>query len=138
MLREGRAVWLCSCLVLWATGCCFCGKCSKCADPEERTGHPYDVAKWAVPSDTGKYIGYEVGGGCAHPCKGEAPSPDEGTWGWDYEGCLLPSRIALDWWHGRRYQDGIGDYRTDGPRPAEKIERRHEDCGHGGAGDNHE
>jgi hypothetical protein len=127
MLSKGRAVWVCACLLLWASGCSYCGWCGKGADGDERTGHPTEVAKWAVPSDTGKYIIYEVGGGAANRHKGEAPTPDEGTWGWDYEGYLLPSRIALDWWHGRRYQDGYGDYRTDGPRPAEKIEQRHEE-----------
>jgi hypothetical protein len=37
------------------------------------------VACWAVPSDTGHYIGYPVGGGCL--CRGAAPAPGQGTWG---------------------------------------------------------
>jgi hypothetical protein len=76
----------------------------------KRAGNPTAVAWYAVPSDTGSYVGYYVGGGA--PCRGEPRTPDEGTWGWDYQGWFLPRRVMLDWWHGRRYQGGIGHYRT--------------------------
>jgi hypothetical protein len=82
-------------------------------DPDhtfERAGCPQRVAWYAHPSDTSSYAGYSVGGGAA--CCGEARYPDEGTWGHDYQGWLIPRRIILDWWHGRKYQDGIGHYRT--------------------------
>jgi hypothetical protein len=73
------------------------------------------VACWAVPSNNSHYIGYYVGGGCN--CLGHADPrrPDEGTWGWDYRGWLIPRWVNLGWWHGRRYQGGTGAYRTDGP-----------------------
>src|SRR5687768_16561419 len=54
-------------------------------------------ACWAQPSDTGHYVGYWVGGGCLR--KGDPPTPDEGTWGWDYGGCLFPKRVYLLWCH---------------------------------------
>jgi hypothetical protein len=78
----------------------------------QRAGYPQDVACYAVPSETCHYIGYLVGGGA--PCRGEYPCLSEGTWGWDYQGCI-PRRIALGWWHGRRYQGGTGAYKAEGP-----------------------
>jgi hypothetical protein len=133
MLRKARAVWCCAGVLAFLAGCCCCccGKHSGC-DPEERTGHPQEIAPWAVPSDTGKYIGYEVGGGAV--CHGDGPTCHDGTWGWDYLGCCLPSKIILGWFHGRKYQDGIGSYEPDGPRVIEKIEQRNEHvehCDHG-------
>ncbi|HKI32739.1 MAG TPA: hypothetical protein VKA46_12885 [Gemmataceae bacterium] len=60
------------------------------------------VACWARPSDTGHYVGYDVGGGCVW--HGDGPAPDQGTWGWDYGGLLLHPRIRLLWcrcgWRG--------------------------------------
>ncbi|MBI3821148.1 MAG: hypothetical protein HY289_00540 [Planctomycetes bacterium] len=70
---------------------------------------------WLLPSDTGRYIGYHVGGGAGQPRKAEPRQDDEGTWGWDYQG-WLPRRVILGWWHGRRYQGGTGAYATDGPK----------------------
>jgi hypothetical protein len=126
MLRKGRVVWCCACLLLWAVGCAFCGKpCCTEQSPEARTGYPSEVAPWAHPSDTGKYIGYEVGGGSA--CHADGPSVCDGTWGWDYEGYFLPSRIILDWFHGTKYQGGSGAYKTDGPRPVEELQRQREE-----------
>jgi hypothetical protein len=86
---------------------------SECA--HRRAGYPQAIRRCAVPSDTGHYIGYYVGGGC--PCyhTADPPYPEDGTWGWDYRGWLIPRRIILGWWHGRRYQGGIGAYATDGP-----------------------
>ena len=86
-------------------------------DPDHRAGHPRDVACYAVPSDAGHSIGYYVGGGA--PCLGDARCLDEGTWGWDYAG-ILPRRIVLGWFHGRRYQGGVGAYRTVGPNCTSK------------------
>lgn len=73
------------------------------------------ISRWAIPSDTGHYRGYYVGGGCGRPLKGEPRRPDEGTWGWDYQGWLFPRRVVLDWWHGRS-QGGPGSYQSDGPK----------------------
>ena len=81
---------------------------------QQRAGYPLEVAPWAHPSDTGRYVGYSVGGGSVNNRTGDPPSPDEGTWGWDYRGWLFPRRVILGWWHGR-YQGGTGAYRTDGP-----------------------
>src|SRR5262245_40385346 len=69
-----------------------------------RAGCPLSVAWYARPSDTGAYVGYYVGGGCAW--RGQPRSAAEGTWGWDYRGFLFPRRIALNWC--RRYQGGVG------------------------------
>jgi hypothetical protein len=69
---------------------------------------------WVLPSDTGHYIGYHVGGGANHPHKAEPRRDEEGTWGWDYQGWLLHRRVILGWWHGQRDQGGVGAYRTDG------------------------
>src|SRR5262245_41675295 len=80
-----------------------------------RAGCPQCVAWWARPAD-GQRVGYYVGGGCPFRRCADAPHPGEGTWGWDYQGWLLPRRVILGWWHGRRYQGGTGAYKTDGPR----------------------
>jgi hypothetical protein len=109
--------------VLVACGLAGCaalpGRCGP-EDEERRAGHPSDVAPWAQPSDTGRYRGCPVGGGA--PWHGDAPGPDEGTWGWDYCGGALPSCNALRWYHGRREQGGTGAYRTDGPRVLERCQ----------------
>jgi hypothetical protein len=95
------------------------------ADPTDgpaeqaRAGYPRQVSCFAFPSDTGRYIGYWIGGGCANAHKAEPPHVDEGTWGWDFTGGLFRRRVDLGWWHGRRYQGGTGAYKTDGPRPFE-------------------
>jgi hypothetical protein len=73
------------------------------------------VAWWAIPSDTGKYTMYRVGGGCPLPCVAQPPLPHEGTWGWDYVGRWLPHNVILGWWHGLCYQGGAGAYQTEGP-----------------------
>jgi hypothetical protein len=91
-------------------------RCYSCKQTLARAGHPERVAWYAKPSETPRFCSYPVGGGCAFKCKGEPRYPGEGTWGWDYCGSkCLPIRVALKWWHGRRYQGGEGDYRTDGP-----------------------
>ena len=75
-----------------------------------------EVSRRALPSDTGNYVGYQVGGGCSRPRQAEPGGPDEGTWGWDYSGWLIHRRVMSGWWHGRRDQGGSGAYQTDGPR----------------------
>jgi hypothetical protein len=88
-------------------------------------GLPPRVACWSPPSDTGSYCGYYVGGGSA--CRGQPRTPAEGTWGWDYHGCLLPQRLLLQWWHGRRYQGGSGAYKIDGPHLSELARHKRAD-----------
>jgi hypothetical protein len=73
------------------------------------------LPRWALPSSTGHYLGYYLGGGAGHSAKAEPRRVEEGTWGWDYQGWLLPRRVVLGWWHGRRYQGGTGAYSTEGP-----------------------
>ena len=41
---------------------------------------------------------------------------NEGVWGTDYTGLVIPKHTNLRWWHGSRYQGGTGSYPTDGPR----------------------
>jgi hypothetical protein len=75
-----------------------------------RAGHPELVSHCARPSNTPAYLGYLVGGGS--PCRGGAPGPLQGTFGWDYSGCRLsPRHVALRW--RNRYQGGSGAYKTD-------------------------
>lgn len=81
----------------------------------QRAGNPQIQACYAVPSDTGAYVGYPVGGGCAVKHCADLPHPEEGTWGWDYQGRCLPRRVFLGWWHGRCPQGGTGAYKTEGP-----------------------
>jgi hypothetical protein len=85
------------------------------ADPPADAGLPQGISWLARPSDTVRYTGSLVGGGCVFVHRAEPPGPSEGTWGWDYVGGCLHRRVLLGWWHGRRYQGGVGAYRTDGP-----------------------
>lgn len=75
---------------------------------------PPKVAPWAVPGRTDAYSGCYVGGGGG--LHGHEPrSLNEGTWGWDYQGCFFLRKIWLKWNHGKAYQGGEGAYKTDGP-----------------------
>ena len=47
------------------------------------------------------------------PQPGDPPFADDGTWGWDFRGGLIQRKVILNWWHGRRYQGGVGAYGTD-------------------------
>jgi len=87
--------------------CPLCRQCQK--------GCAQNVAWYALPSNTPRYIGYYVGGG-ALLYEGQPRFVDEGTWGWDYSPLLHKSRARLGWWHGEHAQGGTGSYRTDGPR----------------------
>ncbi len=82
---------------------------------DQQAGNPTGVAWWAIPSDTGSYVVYRVGGGCPIPGLADRPLAHEGTFGWDYIGRWLPQNVFLGWWHGRQYQGGADGYRTDGP-----------------------
>jgi hypothetical protein len=86
------------------------------AQSHDHSGDTEHTAWYARSSDTARYVGYYVGGGAASRLHGEDRRVQDGTWGWDYHGFCLPSRVMLDWFHGRRYQGGQGAYRTDGPK----------------------
>lgn len=92
-------------------------QCAGCVNPCRE--HVPGIARYAKPSENPQYIGYYVGGGC-HRCKGEYRGPDEGTWGWDYQG-WCPRAIVLKWCHCRRYQGGRGAYYPDGPVKPEPL-----------------
>ena len=106
--------------VAWLAAASAFGQCPGCRPADE-----CPPACYARPSDTGRYVGYYVGGGS--PYRGDAPAPDEGVWGWDYAGVCFWPRIALLWNHGRRYQGGPGAYRTDGPRLLQEHREKKED-----------
>ena len=84
-----------------------------------RAGHPECIAPWAAPSNTPRYSGDYVGGGCAFGGRGR--TRDEGTWGWDYHRSVLSHRPWLDWCCGRRLQARPGTYETDGPRTPDPL-----------------
>jgi hypothetical protein len=84
-----------------------------------RTGDPLCVSHHARPTHLPAYVGYYVGGGSA--CGGCDRRIEEGTWGRDYEGVLLPRHVWLRWTHGGRYQGGTGAYDPDGPHVPDVI-----------------
>ena len=90
-----------------------------------QSGSCCEPSRFARPSDTGRYIGYYVGGGSAR--RGEERLPSEGVWGWDYGGFHFVPRIDLLWNHGSRYQGGTGAYKTDGPRFLEEHKEKKEE-----------
>jgi hypothetical protein len=76
-----------------------------------RAGNPECVSRFAQPGNTPKYCGYYVGGSCV--CRGGAPGPLEGTFGWDYcGGHWCPHHVILHWCG--KCKGGTGSYRTDG------------------------
>lgn len=84
-----------------------------------RSGYPNRVSRWARVFPNHRYSGYYVGGGAAWRSrfgqasllKGEPRRRSEGTFGLDYTPPW--SRVRLKWFHGRRYQDGEGQYEQD-------------------------
>ena len=84
-------------------------------DPHHRAGHPEIVKRNAKPTDAPPYCFGFVGGGAPGPL-GQPRTLEEGTWGMDYCGHILPHRVWLNWYHGRREQGGEGKYETDGPK----------------------
>jgi hypothetical protein len=78
--------------------------------PSHRGFGPPPVAWYAKPGREPGDAGGYVGGN--HPWCGEPRRPDEGTFGWDYLGCLPRGNVFLWWWRGK-YQGGTGAYQTD-------------------------
>ena len=87
----------------------------------DRAGNPQCISPLATPAESPHEEGYYVGGGAwvGSRC-GEERREHEGSWGMDYTGIIVRKRTNLGWWHGSRYQGGVGAYRTDGPRLVHK------------------
>ncbi|MBY0526750.1 MAG: hypothetical protein K2R98_25385 [Gemmataceae bacterium] len=98
------------------------GKTTEADHTLDRAGHPEQTVCYAHATNDCAYIGYPVGGGAACKHKGDYPAPTDGTWGWDYQGRCFKRHVFLYYWHGRRYQDGGGAYKIDGPEILKKKE----------------
>ena len=85
-----------------------------------RAGWPWCHWVWARTQNPCEYTGYYVGGGAPEP-RGREHCPDEGTWGWDYQGKKLSRLVRLGWTCPPRRQGGTGSYEPDGPRVAEAV-----------------
>jgi hypothetical protein len=86
-------------------------------DQLRRAGNPQWISPLAKPTESPHEEGYYVGGGAREKSRrGEERRHNEGVWGTDYTGLIIPKHTNLNWWHGRRYQGGVGAYPTDGPR----------------------
>lgn len=86
-----------------------------------RAGCPQNISPLAKPTESPHEIGYYVGGGARERSRqGECRAPQEGVWGTDYAGLVIPKHVVLGWWHGQRSQGGTGSYATDGPRLAHR------------------
>jgi hypothetical protein len=86
-------------------------------NPFDRAGNPQCISPLAKSTESPHEEGYYVGGGARVKSRGgEERRHHEGTWGVDYTGILVHKKTNLGWWHGSRYQGGVGSYPTDGPR----------------------
>jgi len=87
----------------------------------DRAGNPQCISPLAKPTESPHEQGYYVGGGARVMSRcGEERREHEGTWGVDYTGIIVHKKTNLGWWHGSRYQGGVGSYETDGPRLVHK------------------
>src|SRR4051812_42058379 len=57
---------------------------------DERVGFARFLSPHAGPTNTPMFGGYYVGGGAV--THGDGRFPQEGTWGWDYFGHIIPRR----------------------------------------------
>lgn len=90
-------------------------------NPFERAGNPQCISPLAKSAESPYEEGYYVGGGARVKSRGgEERRHHEGTWGMDYTGIIVHKKTNLGWWHGSRYQGGVGSYQTDGPRLVHK------------------
>jgi hypothetical protein len=93
-----------------------------------QAGYPHEVSQIAMESYNEHYSGGYIGGGSLFG--GHGGCAHVGTWGWDYT--PFHKRIFLNWSDGRRYQGGMGAYKTDGPKPLEHLtEKIHSHFGGG-------
>ena len=85
--------------------------------PDQRAGRPKCISPLARPTESPREKGYYVGGGARERSYGSCERGEqEGVWGTDYTGFIIPKHVDLRWWHGQRAQGGAGAYQTDGPR----------------------
>jgi hypothetical protein len=85
-----------------------------CENDVRRSGFPFCIGRFAMPStDSFHQVGY-VGGGTL--IGGSGRRSNEGTFGMDYSGFLFSRKTWLKWSHGERSQGGAGRYETEGPR----------------------
>jgi hypothetical protein len=120
-MRAWRGLAVASVIMFAAQADAFwpCGGCCLIPPPEhtaERAGNPQCISKCAVPGRSCKdAVGY-VGGGCLGG-HGDCRGALDGTFGYDYAGCLWnnPGRVFLRWCHCRDCQPERGPYKTDGP-----------------------
>lgn len=85
-------------------------------DAFARAGDPQRISPLARPTESPHEFGYFVGGGARERSRlAQRRYPQEGVWGTDYAGAIIPKHVRLGWWHGRQ-QGGTGSYATDGPR----------------------
>jgi hypothetical protein len=88
----------------------------ECEHTLARAGYPTCISPHAEPSYDENYNGYYVGGGVGfnHGCPPRWPQ--EGTFGWDYDGYGVRShRVMMGWSRGRLFQSGYGNYETETP-----------------------
>lgn len=88
----------------------------RCEDRMARAGYANEWSRWASPTYDDGYLGYYVGGGAKRRSRGGEPRYcHEGTFGIDYSPIVPGFResVALNWWHGKRYQGGPGQYESD-------------------------
>ena len=85
--------------------------------PDQRAGRPKCISPLARPTESPHEKGYFIGGGARERSRGSCERGEqEGVWGTDYTGIIIPKHVDLRWWHGQRAQGGAGAYQTDGPR----------------------
>ena len=85
--------------------------------PDQRAGRPKCISPLARPTESPHEKGYYVGGGAPERSRRACERGEqEGVWGTDYTGIIIPKHVELKWWHGQRAQGGVGAYQTDGPR----------------------
>jgi len=85
--------------------------------PDQRAGRPKCISPLARPTESPHEKGYYVGGGARERSRGSCErGAQEGVWGTDSTGIIIPKHVELRWWHGQRAQGGAGAYQTDGPR----------------------
>jgi len=86
-------------------------------DQFRRAGDPQRISPLAKPTESPHEEGYYVGGGARERSRtSDERRINEGVWGTDYAGLVIPKHTNLRYWHGRRSQGGTGSYPTDGPR----------------------
>ena len=105
------------------------GQPAQCPTDMVRAGHASSIHKHADETYDDRYVGYYLGGG-ASLGRGEGRSREEGTWGVDYKPIIpgFQTSVILNWWHGRRLQDGSGQYEPDqrnDPFQNKRYFRRH-------------